>query len=120
MSEIDSAKIQQFIHGQVACWNAGDKEGFFNWYRQVAPQGLHIEYVGKHEGEGFQILEGMWQQNQANIDIEEVTMIHNGNEVACHNLNKVKGTDMAIETIEIYRFSDNGQVHVRYFVKDPG
>lgn len=120
MGNVDAEKIEKFLHGQVACWNAGDRDGFFDWYRTVATSNLHIEYVGQHEGDGWQILEGMWEKNQANIDIEEVAMIHNGDEVACHNKNKIKGTDMAIDTIEVYRFGPDGDVTVRYFVKSPG
>ena len=120
MSSLDSTQIEQFLHGQIACWNAGDRAGFFEWYRKVAPSSLHIEYVGQHSGDGWQILEGMWEKNQATIEIEEVALIHNGDEVACHNRNNIKGSDMSIDTIEIYRFDDQGNVQVRYFVKTPG
>tara|TARA_R110002110_G_C13470525_1_gene720951 strand:+ start:66223 stop:66543 length:321 start_codon:yes stop_codon:yes gene_type:complete len=105
------------MHQQIACWNRGDHDGFFQCYRAIAPGSLTIEYVGKHTGDGWQILEGMWQQNQSKIEIEEVEMILNGNEVACHNRNNIRGTDNCIETIEIYRFDDNGEVHVRYFIR---
>ena len=44
-------------------------------------------------------------------------MILNGSEVACHNRNNIKGTSNSIETIEIYRFDNNGDVHVRYFIR---
>lgn len=120
MSTLNEDQIKAFIHGQVACWNKGDREGFFSCYKSVAPDDLHIEYVGKHEGDGWQILEGMWAQQQQNIEIEEVALIHNGEEVACHNRNKVKGTEMAIDTIEIYDFSVAGKVSVRYFINAPG
>ena len=120
MSAPDLKKVEAFIHEQVACWNKGDKEGFFNSYRGIVGGALHIEYVGKHSGDGWPILEGMWEQNQPKIDIDEVAMIINGCEVACHNRNKVKGTDMAIETIEIYKFSDNGDVNIRYFIQELG
>lgn len=120
MNSPDTAKIEEFMHGQIACWNAGDRDGFFNWYRSVAPNGLHIEYVGQHSGDGWQILEGMWEKNQAAIEIEEVALIHNGEEVACHNRNNMKGSDMSIDTIEVYRFAEDGTVHIRYFVKAPG
>ena len=96
MSTIDENTIKEFLHGQVNCWNNSDKEGFFACYRKVATSSLHIEYVGQHEGDGWAILEGMWEKNQANIDIEEVAMIINGTEVACHNRNNVTGTDMRV------------------------
>jgi len=119
MSTPDKTQIEEFLHGQIACWNAGDKDGFFQWYRRMAENSLTIEYVGKQSGDGWGVLENMWEQNQAKIEIEEVAMIANGNEVACHNRNKVRGADIAIDTIEIYRFDADGDVYVRYFVKQP-
>lgn len=116
MSNIDSTKIQAFIHGQVACWNSGDKEQFFSLYKEVAPNGLTIEYVGRHQGDGFAILEGMWEQNQAVFRVEEAFSVYNGSEVACHNRNIKRDTGECLDTIEIYHFKPGGEVHVRYFV----
>ena len=39
-----------------------------------------------------------------------------GNEAACHNRNRVRGTQIWIESIELYRF-DSGRLQVRYFIK---
>ena len=47
-----------------------------------------------------------------------MALIINGNEVACHNRNKVRGSALAIETIELYHF-DNGRLTVRYFIRQP-
>ena len=115
---MDKAAIEHFLHAQVGAWNAGDKEAFLGAYREVAPKGLQIEYVGRPAADGWPVLEGMWAQQSAKIEIEEVTAIVNGNEAACHNRNKVRGTTMAIETIELYRF-DEGRLHVRYFIRQP-
>ena len=70
------------------------------------------------DGAGAVVLEGMWAQQSAKIEIEEVALIINGNEAACHNRNKVRGSSLAIETVELYRF-DNGTLTVRYFVRQP-
>ncbi|MDB5930764.1 MAG: hypothetical protein JWR60_2471 [Polaromonas sp.] len=110
--------IEHFLHAQVKAWNAGDKEGFFAAYAQAAPQGLQIEHVGRPMADGWPVLEGMWAQQSARIEIEEVLMVINGKEAACHNRNKVRGTAMAIETIEFYSF-DAGRVVVRYFIQQP-
>lgn len=116
---IDAKAIELFIHTQIACWNRSDKDGFLAAYREVAPGGLSIEYVGRPPADGWVVLDGMWAQQNAKIEIEEVTMIVNANEAACHNRNRVKGTDMAIETIEVYRFGDDGTLSVRYFIRQP-
>jgi hypothetical protein len=110
--------IESFLHTQVAAWNAGDKAGFFAAYRSVAPQGLRIEYVGRPEGDGWPILEQMWEQQSAKVEVEEVVAIVNGQEAACHNRNKLRGTARAIETVELYRF-DAGTLQVRYFIAPP-
>jgi hypothetical protein len=116
---MDQQAIEHFLHTQVAAWNAGDKDAFLAAYRAAAPAGLQIEYVGRGPAtDGWPVLDGMWAQQSAKIEIEEVTLVVNGHEAACHNRNKVRGTAVAIETIELYRF-DAGQVSVRYFIRMP-
>jgi len=116
---MDKTTIEHFLHAQVRAWNVGDKEGFFAAYRSVAPESLQIEYVGRGPAaEGWTILEGMWAQQNSKIEIEEVALIINGSEVACHNRNKVRGNSLTIETIELYHF-DNGRLTVRYFIHQP-
>lgn len=120
MATPSAAAIEQFMHTQVSCWNSADKAGFFAAYEAIAPGGIQIEYVGGVSGEGMAILQGMWAQQQPKIDIEEVALIVIGSEAVAHNRNKVKGTSMAIETIEQYVFADDGSLLVRYFIKQPG
>jgi hypothetical protein len=115
---METSAIENFLHTQIQAWNAGDRDAFFAAYRQAAPRGLTIEYVGKAAGDGWPVLEGMWAQQSAKIEIEEVVAIVNGAEAACHNRNLVRGTTLAIETIETYRF-DDGHLTVRYFVRQP-
>jgi len=117
---MDKATIENFLHAQVQAWNAGDRDAFFDAYRAVAPKGLQIEYVGRGPaGDGWPVLEGMWAAQAAKIGIEEVALIVNGDEAACHNRNQVRGTAISIETIELYRF-EAGRVTVRYFIHQPG
>jgi ketosteroid isomerase-like protein len=117
---MDASTIRHFLHAQVQAWNAGDKQAFFDAYKSVSTGGLQIEYVGRGPAsDGWPVLEGMWSQQSAKIEIEEVELIVNGNEAACHNRNKLRGTTMAIETMELYRFDDAGSLLVRYFIKQP-
>jgi hypothetical protein len=110
--------IHEFLHAQLHAWNAGDKVAFFDEYRAMAPNGLQIEYVGRPATDGWPVLDNMWAQQNAKIEIQEVFTVINGNEAACHNRNTVRGTATAIETIELYRF-DAGRLLVRYFIKQP-
>lgn len=115
MTVTDQHAIEHFLHGQVACWNMGDKEGFFAHYRRVAPKGLSIEYVGQPARDGWPVLEGMWAQQQPKIRVEVKQTIIKGNEAACHHRNAFTDGDDGIETIELYRFEE-GALSVRYFV----
>ncbi len=29
MNNVDNVEIENFLHGQLKCWNAGDRDGFF-------------------------------------------------------------------------------------------
>jgi hypothetical protein len=112
--------IETFLHAQVRAWNAGDKDAFFGAYRKAAPAGLSIEYAGRGPAtDGWPLLEVMWAQQSAKIEVEEVTLIVNGSEAACHNHNKLRGTSTFIDTIELYRF-DEGRLSVCYFIRQPG
>ena len=113
---MNTEQITQFLHTQINAWNAGDKAGFFDAYRKAAPNGLQIEYVGRGPAtDGWAILEGMWAQQSAKIKVEEVAIIVNGSEAACHNRNLVNGTALVIDTVELYRF-DAGHLSIRYFI----
>ncbi|MCS0587912.1 nuclear transport factor 2 family protein [Massilia norwichensis] len=109
--------IRRFLHAQVACWNAGDKAGFLEAYREAAPRGLLIEYVGRPASDGWAVLEAMWERQNAAVEIEEAVLIVNGNEAACHNRNRLRGDDKVIDTIELYRFERDGRLLVRYFIR---
>jgi hypothetical protein len=113
---MDKTAIEKFLHAQTKAWNDGDKGAFFAAYSAIAPSGIEIEYVGQPVGDGWPILESMWAQQSAKIQIEEVALIVKGNEAACHNRNWVRGTQNWIESIELYRF-DSGRLQARYFIK---
>jgi hypothetical protein len=113
---MNKTAIEKFLHAQARAWNDGDKSGFLGAYSAAAPSGVDIEYVGQPAGEGWTILEAMWERQNAKIQIEELVAIVNANEAACHNRNWVRGTGTWIETIELYRF-DSGRLQVRFFIK---
>ena len=109
--------MKNFLHGQVDCWNAGDKEAFFAHYRAMAPNGLSIEYVGQpSQNDAWLVLEAMWAQQNARMRIEVASCIVNGSEAACHHRNLLRDADGGVETIEVYRFG-NGTLDIRYFVQ---
>lgn len=116
MSTNGPGAILNFLHGQTACWNAKDKDGFLAHYRAAAPDGLTIEYVGQPSGgDAWQVLDTIWSTQSPKIDIEVVATIVNGDEAACHHRNRVIGSDAVVTTIELYRFGP-GTLSVRYFI----
>jgi hypothetical protein len=115
---MDQAAIETFVHAQVQAWNDHDKVLFFATYRAAAPRGLTIEYVGRPPTDGWAVLETMWDTQNVKIEVEEALAIVAGSEAACHNRNKLRGTAVVIETIELYRF-DDGHLTVRYFIRPP-
>ena len=119
MNAMTREGIERFMRGQVKCWNAHDKAGFLAHYREAAPNGLEIEYVGRAEqADGWFVIEEMYDKHNAQINLEVVSTVFNGSEAAAHHRNCIVGTDLVIESIEIYRF-DAGRLWVRYFLKPP-
>lgn len=109
-------KIAHFLHAQVACWNAHREAAFFSLYQQMASQTLRVEYVGRAQRDGWLELKEMWTQHNKHVRIEVLATIIHGNEAACHHRNHIIGTEMVIDTIELYAF-DEGNLFVRYFQK---
>jgi hypothetical protein len=108
-------EIVRFLDGQVAAWNRGDRAAFFEFYRAASPVGLEIDYVGQPRRDAWQVLQGMWDEQNAKIEIEVILKIVNGTEAACHHRNHVRGAGRAINTIELFAFGD-GLLTVRYFI----
>ncbi len=114
---IDKEAIQHFLHGQIECWNEGDRTGFFEHYRRVSPTGLSIEYVGRAAPvDGWKVLEDMWEHQQPHVRVDVRESIINGQEAACHHNNAQRDGSGGLETIELYCFND-GKLLVRYFIK---
>ena len=119
MEQDKTADIERFMRGQVQCWNAHDKAGLLALYREVAPQRLDIEYVGRDDqADGWLVIEEMYDKHNTQFRLEVVTTVINGHEAAVHHRNCIVGTDLVIESIETYRFTP-GCLHVRYFLKPP-
>lgn len=113
-----ATEIERFLKGQVDAWNRHDKAAFMGLYRDASPNGLEIDYVGQPRRDAWEILETMWADQNAKIEVEVVDKILNGQEAACRHKNHVRGAGLWIDTIEIYAF-DEGRLSVRYFIQPP-
>jgi hypothetical protein len=107
--------IEHFLHGQLEAWNSHDKERFFSLYREASPKSLTIEYVGRPLSDPWVILENMWTDHNASMNIEAVQVVINGGEAACYHYNHRPAANLTIKTIEIYAFKD-GALDIRYFI----
>jgi hypothetical protein len=117
MSDLNAQAIEHFLHGQIDCWNRGDREGFLRHYREMSADGLSIEYVGRPTaGDAWAVLENMWAQQQPLFRVDVVLTVINGNEAACHHINRRVDGSSEIHTVELYRF-EPGRLSVRYFIK---
>lgn len=108
-------QIEHFLHAQLEHWHAKNRDGFLGAYREMSPNGLTVEYVGRPLGDGWQAIEDIWEKQVPNIEVEVQSKIINGSEAACLHANKIIGTNQVIPTIEQYIFGD-GTLHVRYYV----
>ena len=116
---VDPQTIERFMTGQVACWNAHDRDGFMALYREVAPERLDIGYAGRSDTtDGWFVIEEMWDKHNAQFRLEVVDTLINGSEAAVHHRNCIVGSDAVIESIETYRF-EPGRLSVVYFLKPP-
>ncbi len=77
MNPVTPERIERFMHGQAAAWNAHDKAGLLALYREVAAEHLSIEYVGREqvydievEGTHNFIGNGIFAHNTSSADLE--------------------------------------------------
>jgi hypothetical protein len=113
----NAAAISAFLLKQYQLWNEGKRAELIALFRDFAPNGFTIEYVGTPVQEGWKAMNDIWDQHGGQVTIEVVQILVNGNEAAVHALNHHIEKDGRINTrpsIEIYRFTD-GTLQVRYF-----
>jgi len=111
----NNQQLEKFVHAQVAHWNNGDKEGFLACHRDLSPNGLSVEIVGRPEMEAQTALDSIWS-TQPDIRIEIVLAVVVGNEAVTHHRNyRISTGELSSETLETY-WLDNGRLTARYFV----
>jgi hypothetical protein len=116
MSTPDAKTIETFLRLQYRLWSEGKFEEMLAAFREIAPNGLTIEYVGKEPRDGWQELDEMWAQYGNKCPTEVVLLLVNGNEAATHILNHMQTDNgvVSVPSLETYKFGD-GTLHVRYY-----
>jgi len=113
---LSEERIEAFLRAQYSLWSDGRYQEMLAEFRQVAPNGLTIEYVGSEPLDGWQALDDMWQEYGNKCSTELVAVLVNGNEAATYVYNHAQ-TDDGINTlpsIETYTF-ENGTLRIRYY-----
>ena len=101
-------------------WNAGDHDSLMAGYRDAAPGGLTIEFpIGAPIADGHQMLEGIWQAHASHVRLHIDTCIVNAGEGALcvsNTRHDAAGTAESVNmSIELYRFAEDGSLHIRWF-----
>ncbi|NIB44076.1 nuclear transport factor 2 family protein [Pseudomaricurvus alkylphenolicus] len=112
----NTKSLEFFLHRQVECWNNSDKAGFLQCYKDIAPNGLSIEYVGQPSQDPWLMLEGMWRE-QPNVRIDVVACVVCGNESASHHNNVRNNDNPGTRTLEFYTLKD-GKLSARIFISN--
>ena len=121
----DKKQLLNWAEKYVNLWNAGDKQGWIDNWRSVAPGDFRmLDPVGTPEKVGFEhCAVDSWDlfQKRVHFKIQDGTLFVCGNEVCwllenhiTHDGEKTLGL-----SIENYRFEEDGSVTIRTFYRVP-
>lgn len=116
--------LLDWAENYVALWNAGDKDGWIENYRKVAPGEFRmLDPVGTPEKLGFAEITASWDlfQSFVKFRIQPDTLMVCGNEVAWLLENHItNGGETTIGySIETYRFNEDGSLDIRTYYRVP-
>jgi hypothetical protein len=118
-------KLEQWAESYVALWNAGDKEGWVENWRSVAPGDFRmLDPVGTPEKHGFEECASKpfdLFQPRVRFKIAEGSLFICANEVAWLLENQITadGRTTVARSIETYRFEPDGSVVIRTYYSVP-
>lgn len=118
-------QLLDWARDYVALWNAGDKQGWIDNWRRVAPGDFRmLDPVGTPEKHGFEecCVESfdLFQQ-KVKFRIADGSLFVCGNEVAWLLENRIEGDggERVGLSIETYRFEPDGSVVIRTYYRVP-
>jgi len=118
-------QLLKWAEKYVSLWNAGDKQGWIENWRSVAPGDFRmLDPVGTPEKVGFDHCAlDSWDLFQENVrfKIQDGALFVCGNEVAWLLENHIShdGAETIGLSIETYRFEEDGSVTIRTFYRVP-
>jgi len=124
MSEPNAAQVRDVLERHVELWNAGDKAAWLaNWRTLVTGDVTLEDPVGSPAKRGFDVaLEGEWDRTRDDWKLSVQELIACGNEGALfvRNDGGIDGVPTELDTVEIYRFGDDGSLGARIYWELPG
>jgi ketosteroid isomerase-like protein len=127
MTTPDAATIRRAIEGHVGLLNAGDKRAWLALWDEMAPGGVTAleDPVGTPVKSGPDVLNDVWERSaksgveRVKATIKQLTVNADTAAVVVENVVKRSGRILAIDSIEIWRFLDDGSLDVRTFWNPP-
>ena len=113
MSAPDAATMREAIEKHVELWNAGDKDAWLAAWRSAAKDITMDDPVGTPTKHGWDVMAKAFDMSAADWKLAIGTMYVCGNAVAAvvRNERSVDGNPTTVESIEVYKFDDDGSVH---------
>ncbi|MBJ18046.1 MAG: nuclear transport factor 2 family protein [bacterium] len=111
--------LENWAKNYVELWNKGDKEGWVQNWKDVAPSGfVMLDPVGtppKHDFVGCCVKPFDLFQPMTEFRVDPSTMFICGSEVAwvMENVFTKDGEKQHMKSIEVYRFGADGSVEIR-------
>jgi hypothetical protein len=118
-------QLEEWATNYVALWNAGDKDGWVENWKKVAPGDFRmLDPVGTPEKQGFEACAAKpfdLFQPKVRFKLVDGTLFICGNEVAwlLENHIDMGGQTLVGLSIETYRFEPDGSVVIRTYYRLP-
>ncbi|OBF60237.1 hypothetical protein A5787_19705 [Mycobacterium sp. 852002-50816_SCH5313054-b] len=119
MSAPTAKEIRAALERHVQLWNAGDKEAWLGHWKRVVPGEVTMEDpVGTPVKRGWDVMGEVWDASpnadwKLGIDLLHVCGATGA--AVIRNSGAVNGEPAVIQSIEVYKFGDDGSLHTSTF-----
>ena len=116
-------EIRRIIERSYELWNAEDRQGWLDHWKSVTP-GEHVleDPIGTPPKHGWDILAEVWDRTSRDrlyVTAKLIIVCANEGVAVCDNEGTVKGRHVVIESVDHYRFGEDGSTHTRSFWEIP-
>ncbi|MGA2209188.1 MAG: nuclear transport factor 2 family protein [Acidimicrobiales bacterium] len=116
-------EIARIVGRSYELWNADDRDGWLAHWKSVTP-GLHTleDPIGTPAKHGWDILAEVWDRTGTDrlyITVERIIVCGNEAAAVCRNEGTVRGRSVVIDSVDLYRFGEDGSTHTRSFWQIP-